>query len=122
MVDGTNAPNIDFTVDKNNLYREEGITDHKVASIRRLVPIKTDGSEDPDREPVFYASTQLMTPEGPLPLQAALQAKTYEDAINEFPEAMKQALDTTIEQLKKHQQQQQQQQQQEQSRIYVPGR
>ena len=31
---------IDFTVDQSNLYREEGITDLKVASIRRLIPIK----------------------------------------------------------------------------------
>lgn len=121
MVNGANMPNIDFTVDRNNLYREEGITDHKVASIRRLVPIKADGSDDPDRDAVFYASTQLMTPEGPLPLQAALEAKTYEEAINEFPAAMKKALEKTLEQLQKHQQQQQQQQQ-EKSRIYVPGR
>lgn len=121
MDNSANMPNIDFTVDKNNLYREEGITDHKVASIRRLVPIKIDGSDDPDREPVFYASTQLMTPEGPLPLQAGLEAKTYEQAVEEFPGAMKKALDKTIDQLQK-QQQQQEQPQQEQSRIYVPGR
>lgn len=121
MAGGANIPSIDFSVDKNNLYREEGITDHKVASIRRLVPIRIDGSDDPDRESVFYASTQLMTPEGPLPLQAALSAKTYEQAIEEFPEAMKKSLNETIERLQQ-QQQKQQQQQQEESRIYVPGR
>jgi hypothetical protein len=121
MANGANIPGIDFTVDKNNLYREEGITDHKVASIRKLVPIKTDGSDDPGREPVFYASTQLMTPEGPLPLQASLEAKTYQEAIEEFPEAMKKSLERTIEQIQK-QQQQQQAQRQEKSRIYVPGR
>ena len=122
MTNDANIPNIDFTVDKNNLCREEGVTDHKVASIRRLVPIKIDGSDDPDREPVFYASTQLMTPEGPLPIQSALSAKTLEAAIEEFPDAMKKALDKTIDQIQKQQQQQQEQQQQEQSRIYVPGR
>jgi hypothetical protein len=122
MTNGANIPDIDFSVDKNNLYREEGITDHKVASIRRLVPIKIDGSDDPDREPVFYASTQLMTPEGPLPIQAALKAKTFEAAIEEFPQAMRDSLSKTIEQIQKQQQQQQQQQKQEQSRIYVPGR
>ncbi|MFO8112516.1 MAG: cytoplasmic protein [Desulfosalsimonadaceae bacterium] len=122
MTNGANIPNIDFTVDKNNLYREEGITDHKVASIRRLVPIKVDGSEDPDREPVFYASTQLMTPEGPLPIQAALEAKTLEAAIEEFPDAMRKALTKTIDQIQRQQQQQEQEKQQEQSRIYVPGR
>ncbi len=122
MTTGANISNIDFTVNKNNLYREEGVTDHKVASIRRLVPIRIDGSDDPDREAVFYASTQLMTPEGPLPLQAPLSAKTLEAAIEEFPAAMQQSLNETIERLQKHQQQQQEQQQNEQSRIYVPGR
>ncbi len=122
MVNGMNTPNIDFTVDKNNLYREEGITDHKVASIRRLVPIRPDGSDDPTREPVFYASTQLMTPEGPLPLQTLLHAKTCEEAVEEFPAAMKKTLNETIERIQKHQQEQQQKEKQQQSRIYVPGR
>ena len=37
---------IDFSIDKNNLHREEAITDLKVGSIRRLIPIKPDGTED----------------------------------------------------------------------------
>jgi len=120
MAETRNAQDIDFTVDKTNLYREEGITDHKVASIRRLIPIKPDGSEDTGRVPVFYASSQLMTAEGPLPLQAKLEAKTFEEAIEEFPVAMKKALQETIEQIQRMHQQQKQAQQKEESRIYVP--
>ena len=37
---------IDFTVDRNNLYREESFTDIKVAAIRRLTPVKPDGTVD----------------------------------------------------------------------------
>ena len=37
MSNGEQGQKIDFTVDKNNLYREESITDIKVASIRRLI-------------------------------------------------------------------------------------
>lgn len=119
MTDAQNIQDVDFTVNKNNLYREEAITDHKVASIRRLVPIKPDGTDDPDREPIFYGNSQLMTSEGPLPLQAKLEAKTFEQAMQEFPSAMKKSLEETIEHIQKMQQQQQQQQQQ-QSRIYTP--
>ncbi|MFW6052430.1 MAG: cytoplasmic protein [Desulfosalsimonas sp.] len=124
MPNGAEGQNIDFTVNKNNLYREESVTDLKVASIRKMVPIKPDGSEDPDRSPVFFGSTQLMTPEGPLPIQSELSASTLDEAMNEFPSAMRKALDQTIERLKQMQQQQQGQgqgqQQQGGSRIYTP--
>ncbi|MFP3981287.1 MAG: cytoplasmic protein, partial [Desulfobacterales bacterium] len=97
---------IDFTVNRDDLYREESVTDLKVASIRRMVPIKADGSEDPSRSQVFFGSTQLMTPEGPLPIQSQLSATTLEEAMDEFPSAMRKALDQTIDRLKKMQQQQ----------------
>ncbi|MCF8095499.1 MAG: cytoplasmic protein [Desulfobacteraceae bacterium] len=124
MPEGVDAQNIDFTVNKDNLYREESITDLKVASIRKMVPVKPDGAEDPQRSTIFYGSTQLMTPEGPLPIQSELSATTLEEAMNEFPSAMQKALDQTIDRLKQMQQQQQQGQQQQQqgggSRIYTP--
>jgi hypothetical protein len=116
------SPNsIDFSVDTSNLYREEGYTDMKVASIRKLVPIKADGSDDPTRTPVFIGNTQLMTPEGPLPIQSALAANNFEEALEAFPETMKKAMAEVIEQVRRMQQQQQQQQE-EDSRIIVPGR
>lgn len=122
MPNGAEGQNIDFTVNRDDLYREESVTDLKVASIRKMVPIKPDGSEDPDRFPVFFGSTQLMTPEGPLPIQSQLSAATLDEAMNEFPSAMRKALDQTIDRLKQMQQQQQQGQGQQQggSRIYTP--
>ena len=33
-------------VDQQNLYREESITDLRVATIRRLIPITADGTDD----------------------------------------------------------------------------
>ena len=74
MSDQRRVDEIDFTVDKKNLYREESITDLKVASIRRLVPVKPDGTEDPARQTIFIGQTQLMSPEGPLPIQSELDA------------------------------------------------
>ena len=111
---------IDFTVDQNNLYREESITDLKVASIRRLIPVKPDGTDDKSRSPVFVGHTQLMSPDGPLPIQSQLAANTVEEALAVFPEAMQQALADMVERIKKMQQQQAQQK--EASRIIVPGR
>ncbi|MFW6080765.1 MAG: cytoplasmic protein [Desulfosalsimonas sp.] len=123
MPNGAEGQNIDFTVNKDNLYREESVTDLKVASIRKMVPIKPDGSNDPERSEVFFGSTQLMTPEGPLPIQSQLSATNLEEAMNEFPSAMQKALEQTIDRLKQMQQQQgkgQGQQQGAGSRIYTP--
>jgi hypothetical protein len=120
MSNAGQASDIDFTVDTGNLYREESITDLKVASIRRLTPIKADGSDDPDRKIVFIGQTQLMSPEGPLPIQAELKADTIEAAIAEFPSAMQKSLAEVIQKLKQFQQQRKQQQQKDDSRIIVP--
>ena len=35
---------IEFNLDPKNLYLEENITDLKIGSIRRLVPVNADGS------------------------------------------------------------------------------
>lgn len=113
---------IDFTPDTGNLYREESITDMRVASIRRLIPIRADGSTDPDRPERFMAHTQLMSPEGPVPLQAVLKATTLDEAFAEFPTAMQAELKDVIAKLQTLRQQQQRQQQQDASRIIVPGR
>jgi hypothetical protein len=121
MGDFENSQNIDFTVDQNNLYREESITDLKVASIRRLIPIKADGTEDPGRTPIYYGHTQLMTPEGPLPVQGRLMANTLSEAYEVFPGAMQKALDEMVAQIQEMQRQQQAKKQDD-SRIIVPGR
>jgi len=111
---------LDFSVDKNNLYREEAITDLKVASIRRLIPVKTDGTENESRTAIFIGHSQLMSPEGPVPLQTSLEVNNIEEAIEAFPAAMEKALAEMIEKIKEMQEQRQMQQKDD-SRIIVPG-
>jgi hypothetical protein len=118
----TEQEQIDFNVDQNNLYREESITDLKVASIRRMVPITADGTDDPSRSPVFIGHTQILTPQGPLPLQAKLMANNLAEAMAAFPQAMEQEMAQVVEQIRKMQAAEQQQKQANDSRIIVPGR
>jgi len=113
---------IDFTVEKNNLYREENIIDLKAASIRCLTPIKLDGTIDEGREKIFVGHTQLMSPQGPVPLNAPLKASTLEEAMENFPESMQRAMAEMIENVKKMQQEQEKAKQKEDPRIIVPGR
>jgi hypothetical protein len=114
MIGNDRNHGIDFTVDTQNLYREEGITDLKVASIRRLVPVHLDGSDDPNRTPLFIGHTELMSPEGPIPLQVKLDAGSFKEAVGVFPHAMNQALADMVEKLKEMHRE-------EDSRIIVPG-
>lgn len=95
---------IDLNVDRNNLYREDSVTDIKVAAIRRLRPIKADGSDDDSRDPIFMGQTQLMSPSGPLLLQSLLEARTLEEAVEKFPTAMQKEVDKAIAEAEKKQQ------------------
>ena len=123
MSDVGQEQNIEFSIDKNDLYREESFTDLKVGSIRRLVPVRPDGTDDTARKPIFVGHTQLMSQDGPLPIQSKLAANTLEEAMDVFPETMKMALNELVERIQKmRQQQQQQRRQNDDSRIIMPGR
>jgi hypothetical protein len=102
-----------ITVDTQNLYREESITDLRVASIRRLVPIKTDGTEDRSRKPLYTGQTHIMSQMGPLPVSCQIEADSLEEALRKFPEAIKVAVEDMIEEAREYQRQ-------EASRIVVP--
>ena len=73
---------IEFKIDKNEIYREESFTDLKVGAIRRLTPIKSDGGDDEDRKPIFIGNSQIMSPEGPLPIQVQIKVNTFEEALD----------------------------------------
>ena len=94
---------INFNVDEKNLYREEAYTDMKVASIRKLVPVSSDGTEDKSRASVFIGATQLMSEKGPLPIQAILTANNLQEAVTAFPGSMQKAMEDLVQQMQKMQ-------------------
>lgn len=87
----------EMKIDQNNLYHEETFSDLKVGWIRRLTPVRADGSRDNKRRPLFIGQTQLMTPQGPIPIQCEISAKTLPDAIAKWPEAMEQTMQKVME-------------------------
>ena len=106
----------DIQMDAANLYREESYTDLKAGTMRKLVPVKVDGSDDPSREPIFTAATQVMTPGGVLPLSGEVEgAKTLADAVAGFAPAIKQAIADLREEMAAMQRERA-------SQIVVPGR
>ena len=103
-----------ITIDRDNMYREENLTDLKVATIRRLVPIKVDGTDDESRPIMYIAQTSIMSQMGPLPIQAPIEVDTFQEALDKFPEAIKEAVDRMVEEAKEMRRQ-------ESSRIVVPN-
>ena len=106
----------DIQMDAANLYREESYTDLKAGTMRKLVPVKADGSDDSAREPIFTAATQVMTPGGVLPLNGEVAgAKTLAEAVAGFSPAIKQAIADLREEMAAMQRERA-------SQIVVPGR
>ena len=121
----TDNNSIDFSIDRANLYKEESFTDLKIGSIRRLIPVKPDGSEDKTRKQVYVGQTNLMTPNGPLPIQGVINAKELQQAVKRFPEAMEEAVNRLMEEAQQVKNQQESKivtKQEEGSRIIIPGR
>ncbi len=87
----------DVNLDPAGLYQEEMFTDRRAGTIRRLTPVTIDGSPDASREVLFSGQTQLLTPAGVLPLVFEIEATTLKEALQQFPEGVKAALEQAIE-------------------------
>lgn len=83
----------------SHLYREETFTDRRVGSIRRLVPISSDGTDDKTRTEVFEGQTTVLTPAGPIPLSFEIDARSLAEALEKFAGAAQAALETMLKEL-----------------------
>jgi hypothetical protein len=105
----------DIKIDPNNLYREEAFTDLTFATIRRLTPVKIDGSVDESRAPIFTGMTQLMSPNGPIPVQCLIEgAKDLSEAAAKLPEAIEKTVQAMVAEAEEMRRQ-------EASKIIMPG-
>ena len=105
----------EIKLDRRNLYREEVITDLRMGSIQRLVPIKPDGKRDEAREVLYVGQSQIMSQAGMIPVSARIEAIDLEDALRKFPQAMQKAIENLVEEVNRMRREQM-------SRIVVPGR
>lgn len=103
----------EIKLDANSLYREEIFTDRRAGTIRRLTPVTVAGTDDASRPVLFSGQTQLLTPAGVLPLVFEIDATSLDDALKQFPESVKVALDEAIEEAREMRREQA-------SRIVVP--
>lgn len=94
------TPNdIELHMDAGQLYREEIFTDHKIGTIRKLIPVRSDGAPDPSRAVVFTGQTQILTAGGTLPLSFEIAAGSLTEAVEKFGPAAKVALEEMLQEL-----------------------
>lgn len=101
-------------MDPNGLYKEENYTDQKTGAIRKLIPVKADGTEDPDRSVEYFGSAQVMTPMGAMPLNFALEGTTLGEAAEDFASKAELAVEEAGRELERMRREQA-------SKIVVPG-
>ena len=83
----------------DSLYREDVFTDQRVGTIRRMTPVKSDGSDDSSRPLIFVGQATVMTPMGSLPLSFELPARTLAEAVTQFGPAAQQAIEEAAREL-----------------------
>ena len=101
-------------MDPNGLFREENYTDQKMGAIRKLIPVRADGSDDTDRPVNFFGSVQVMTPMGAIPLNFALEGTTIGEAAEDFADKAAIAMEEAAKELERMRREQA-------SQIVVPG-
>jgi hypothetical protein len=114
MFDEKKIDTLDLSVKQDNLYLEESFSDLDMASIRRLTPVRPNGLKDKIRKQIFVGHLNIMTPQGPIPIQSPIDARNLKEAMEMYPEAMKIALKKMQEEVEKIKDKQE-------SRIIVPG-
>jgi len=89
----------EIKLDPASLYLEEVFTDRRIGTIRRLTPVKGDGSRDPKREITYLGETQVMSTVGALPISFEIDAVTLDEAAQKFGPAAKEAIERTMREL-----------------------
>ena len=99
MADRPNARAPEMGMDAASLYREEIYTDRTAATLRVMVPVKTDGSNDTSRETLYLGEAQIMTNVGPLPVSFEIDAANLAEAVAHYGEAAKAGIERAVREL-----------------------
>ena len=91
--------NAEPQMDADSMYLEEMFTDRRVGAIRRLTPVKRDGSPDASRPVLFLGQAEIMTNMGPVPINFEIEGETLDQAAAGFSVAATAAIERTVQQI-----------------------
>lgn len=99
MADRSSSRAPETRMDAASLYREEIYTDRTAATLRVMVPVKTDGSTDSSRPTLYLGEAQIMTNMGPLPVSFEIEAVNLAEAIERYGDAAKAGIERAVREL-----------------------
>ena len=105
MAQQPDGKSINLTMDAANVYREDVYTDRKVGTIRCLTPVKSDGSPDAGRKPLYVGEAQILTPMGAIPVTFEIEGESLADAIKEYEAAAKEGVERTVKEIQEYRRQ-----------------
>jgi hypothetical protein len=100
------SKSMNLTMDAANVYREDVYTDRKVGTIRCLTPVKSDGSPDAGRKPLYVGEAQILTPMGAIPVTFEIEGASLGDAIKKYEAAAKEGVERTVREIQEYRRQQ----------------
>jgi hypothetical protein len=99
MAEPTGGRVNDAKMDPTSLYREEIYTDRAAGTLRVMVPVRADGTQDAARQTLFIGEAQILTNMGPLPISFEVEAKTLAEAIAAYGDAAKAGVERAVHEL-----------------------
>ena len=99
-------PATELKLDPDSLFLEEVFTDRRVGTIRRLTPVKKDGTRDPAKAVLYVGETQVLTPAGALPIGFEIAAASLQEAAEKFGTQAREAIERTVKELQELRRQQ----------------
>ena len=106
MAQQPDGKSINLTMDAASVYREDVYTDRKVGTIRCLTPVKSDGTPDSARTPLFIGEAQILTPMGAIPVTFEIEAAGLAEAVTNYEEAAKEGVERTVKEIQEYRRQQ----------------
>ena len=91
--------NADPQMDADGMYLEEMFTDRRVGALRRLTPVRRDGSPEASRSVLFVGQAEIMTNMGPVPINFEIEGETLDQAVEGFSAAANAAIERTVQQI-----------------------
>ena len=96
----TNNQTPDLRMHADDLYHEEIFTDRRAGNIRRLTPVKSDGSIDEARQVLYIGQSQILTPMGAIPITFEIPASSLGEAVDKFAGEAETAVESTLQELR----------------------
>ena len=106
MAQQPDGKTMNLTMDAANVYREDVYTDRKVGTIRCMTPVKSNGTPDAGRTPLYVGEAQILTPMGAIPVTFEIEATDLEDAVKKYEAAAKEGVERTVKEIQEYRRQQ----------------